>query len=66
MLEENTLKSANLTIRFCGKGVQPPMATATLLPVLVNSCPENFSTVDYFDVSIFLFCPLHIEICASI
>lgn len=50
MTEENTLKSGNLTIKFCGKGVQPPLANGKLLPVLVNACPDNFSTVDYFDV----------------
>lgn len=50
MTEENTLKSTNLTMKFCGKGIQPPMATAKLLPILVNACPDDFSTVDYFDV----------------
>lgn len=40
-------------MRFCSHREEPPKASAQLLPILINSCPDNFSTVDYFDVSIF-------------
>lgn len=47
-----TLKTGDITLKFCGKGVSPPPATTTLLPVLMHACPESFSTFDYFEVSI--------------
>lgn len=49
--EGNTLKLPELTLKFCGKGVSPPEPSASLLPVLMYSCPDSFSTVAYFDVS---------------
>ncbi|XP_055701269.1 biotin--protein ligase isoform X2 [Phlebotomus papatasi] len=49
MKTKNTLKATNLTVKFCGKNDQVPPASKILLPILVHSCPENFSTVEYFD-----------------
>lgn len=51
-LDQNILKLDNLTLQFCRKndGI-PPKATNLLLPILIHSCPEDFSTVEYFDVS---------------
>ncbi|KAK7790651.1 hypothetical protein R5R35_006543 [Gryllus longicercus] len=46
---DNTLRLPRLTLQFCGKGVEPGRATASHLPVLVHSCPANFSTVEYFE-----------------
>ncbi|GBP60675.1 Biotin--protein ligase [Eumeta japonica] len=40
----------NFTIQWCGRGenpAEPP--SANYLPVFVLECPENFSTVEYFD-----------------
>ncbi|XP_054272886.1 mucin-17 [Macrosteles quadrilineatus] len=45
----NTLKLPDVTLKFCGKGVSPPEASANLMPVLLYTCPESFSTVSYFD-----------------
>ncbi|KAG8273304.1 hypothetical protein J6590_023816 [Homalodisca vitripennis] len=45
----NTLKLPDLTLKFCGKGVSPPEASSSLLPVLMYACPDSFSTVSYFD-----------------
>lgn len=45
----NMLKQTDLSLKFCGKGVTPPDATASLLPVLMYSCPDTFSTVTYFE-----------------
>ncbi|GAB0088855.1 biotin--protein ligase [Sergentomyia squamirostris] len=50
MTTKNTLKSNKMTLTFCGKNDKVPTASETLLPILVHSCPENFSTVEYFDV----------------
>lgn len=50
MKQENILKTKNLTLHFCGKGVDPPEANAHHLPVLVYDCPKTFSTVEYFEV----------------
>ncbi|GLV38483.1 Holocarboxylase synthetase [Carabus blaptoides fortunei] len=48
-LVDNKLMLSKLTLQFCGKGVEPPVASSNLLPVLIHSCPENFSTVEYFE-----------------
>lgn len=52
MESENVLKFDKLSVKFCGKNVKPPMPEAHNFPILVHSCPEDFSTVDYFDVSL--------------
>ena len=49
---DSLLKLSHLNLQFCSaKGVEPPKATATLMPVLVHACPSNFSTIEYFEVS---------------
>lgn len=53
MLPNDILKSAKLEMQFCGgtsTNVRP--ASATYLPIMVHRCPENFSTVEYFEVNI--------------
>lgn len=50
-LEGDVLKLQNVTLMFCGKGVDPPEATAVFIPILMYSCPQSFSTVAYFEVS---------------
>lgn len=51
MAEPNVLQNSKLKLTFCARGIEPPKASAELLPILVDACPENFSTVDYFIVS---------------
>lgn len=51
MTEPNLIQNSKIKLTFCPRGKEPPKATAQLLPILVDSCPENFSTVDYFMVS---------------
>ncbi|XP_043652559.1 biotin--protein ligase isoform X2 [Drosophila teissieri] len=46
---DNVIATPNLTMKFCGKDDKPPMANNNVLPILIHSCPEDFSTVDYFD-----------------
>ncbi|XP_039490165.1 biotin--protein ligase isoform X2 [Drosophila santomea] len=46
---DNVIATPNLTMKFCGKDDKPPIANNNVLPILIHSCPEDFSTVDYFD-----------------
>ncbi|KPU79433.1 uncharacterized protein Dana_GF17255, isoform B [Drosophila ananassae] len=46
---DNVIATPKLTIKFCGKDDKPPVANNNVLPILIHSCPEDFSTVDYFD-----------------
>lgn len=60
MTEPNVIKNSKLKLTFCARGIEPPKATSQLLPILVDACPEKFSTVDYFIVSnIQPFCTFH-------
>lgn len=43
----------DITIQWCLRGETPSQPPShNFLPVYVYECPENFSTVEYFDVSI--------------
>ncbi|XP_017963393.1 biotin--protein ligase isoform X4 [Drosophila navojoa] len=46
---DNVIIMPKLSIKFCGKDDKPPAANANVLPILIHSCPDDFSTVDYFD-----------------
>lgn len=54
-ITENKLSTAKMNIQFCSKDVDPASPSETYLPVLVHSCPSNFSTVQYFEVIFYLF-----------
>lgn len=47
---DKKLVTDTLTVTFCGKEDDPGTANETHLPILVHSCPSNFSTVQYFEV----------------
>ncbi|RZF46367.1 hypothetical protein LSTR_LSTR011151 [Laodelphax striatellus] len=50
MDDSNTLKLAEIMVKFCGKSVtSPPEASSTFMPVLMYACPDSFSTVIYFE-----------------
>lgn len=49
--QNKTLKLESLSITFCGKGDDVPRATENVLPIMMHACPEDFSTLQYFDVS---------------
>lgn len=51
MDEHSTLKIDNMSVKFCGKNVDPPSPMSYCLPVMIHQCPDDFSTLDYFDVS---------------
>ncbi|XP_037730753.1 biotin--protein ligase isoform X4 [Drosophila subpulchrella] len=46
---DNVIATPKLTIKFCGKDDKPPVANNNVLPILIHSCPDDFSTVEYFD-----------------
>lgn len=47
---ENKLIGDKLSLIFCGKDDEPGPITSNRLPVMILSCPANFSTVQYFEV----------------
>lgn len=51
MDQDKVLKIDGMSMKFCGKNEEPGNARSNYLPIMVHSCPDDFSTVDYFDVS---------------
>ncbi|XP_029405948.2 uncharacterized protein LOC105225980 isoform X1 [Bactrocera dorsalis] len=47
--KSNIITTSKLTMQFCDKGDKPKSANTNVLPILIHSCPEDFSTVEYFD-----------------
>lgn len=48
------LNSRKLALKFCGLNESVPSASTNVLPILIHSCPTDFSTVEYFDVSLLI------------
>lgn len=46
----DTLKMPKLEIQFCKSSTVPRPASISFLPIMVYQCPDNFSTVEYFEV----------------
>ncbi|KAM7361646.1 holocarboxylase synthetase-like protein isoform 2-T2 [Cochliomyia hominivorax] len=46
---DNVLITTNLAMKFCGPDDKLPKVNSNILPILIHSCPEDFSTVDYFE-----------------
>lgn len=53
-IKNNVISNEKLTIKFCGKDEKHEAASASFLPIYIHSCPSNFSTVNYFEVSTYL------------
>uniref|UniRef100_A0A182PH07 LIM zinc-binding domain-containing protein n=1 Tax=Anopheles epiroticus TaxID=199890 RepID=A0A182PH07_9DIPT len=50
MSRPNVIQMSELTLQFCGKSDSTPNpATDSHLPVMIFHCPEDFSTVEYFE-----------------
>lgn len=46
-----SVKSGKLTMQFIGKNEEPTeKPSQTTLPILIHACPDDFSTVNYYDV----------------
>lgn len=50
------LNSRKLALKFCGLNESVPTASTNVLPILIHSCPSDFSTVAYFDVGFSFIC----------
>lgn len=50
MQPNDILKTKKLEIQFCNNLTDAKPASSTFLPVVVHRCPENFNTVEYFEV----------------
>lgn len=48
-LNETILRLPQLNLQFIFNKSEPLQATPALLPIYMHRCPDNFSTVDYFD-----------------
>ncbi|XP_022908041.2 biotin--protein ligase [Onthophagus taurus] len=48
-VRENRLNGEKLSLIFCWKDDEPGHATSSRLPIMVLSCPSNFSTIEYFE-----------------
>uniref|UniRef100_A0A2M4AKI4 Putative biotin holocarboxylase synthetase/biotin-protein ligase n=1 Tax=Anopheles triannulatus TaxID=58253 RepID=A0A2M4AKI4_9DIPT len=50
MARPNVIQTKDLTLQFCGKSDSAPgPATESHLPVMIVHCPEDFSTLEYFE-----------------
>lgn len=49
----NLIDTGKMRLQFIGKSETAPKANATFLPIMIHSCPDDFSTIEYFDVSFF-------------
>uniref|UniRef100_A0A182K7Q6 BPL/LPL catalytic domain-containing protein n=1 Tax=Anopheles christyi TaxID=43041 RepID=A0A182K7Q6_9DIPT len=50
MSRPNVIQMSELALQFCGKSDSSPNpATDSHLPVMIFHCPEDFSTVEYFE-----------------
>ncbi|XP_037897765.1 biotin--protein ligase isoform X2 [Glossina fuscipes] len=47
--QNNLIHTPKLTLKFCGPNENLPKPANDMLPILIHSCPEDFSTVDYFE-----------------
>lgn len=55
-LKNNIITGEKLSVRFYGKDELADPASDSFLPVYIHSCPVNFSTVNYFEVSTSIEC----------
>lgn len=46
---DNMIQTSKLCMKFYGKNETVPSAKTDVLPILIHSCPDDFSTIDYFD-----------------
>lgn len=50
MFENDVMSPSQLKLQFCGTTTKVAAASSSLLPIMLHQCPENFSTIDYFEV----------------
>ncbi|XP_066590488.1 biotin--protein ligase-like isoform X2 [Prorops nasuta] len=47
--QNDILKLPKLDIQFCGRKTTVQPATPNFFPVMIHQCPDNFSTIEYFE-----------------
>lgn len=52
----NIIDTGKMRLQFIGKNETAPKASSTFLPIMLHSCPDSFSTIEYFDVSCINIC----------
>lgn len=62
MQEGDILKTKKLEIQFCRGSAVPKSASSSFLPIMMHQCPDNFSTIEYFEVILryILYCLLKV------
>nr|XP_023018683.1 uncharacterized protein LOC111507580 isoform X1 [Leptinotarsa decemlineata] len=48
-IKEKRMECDKVSVKFCGKDEDPGSASSSFMPILIHSCPSNFSTVSYFE-----------------
>lgn len=46
---DNTIDNGKMILKFIGKNEKTLNATLNFLPIMSYACPDDFSTVDYYD-----------------
>lgn len=49
--ENDILETPHLKLQFCGNATKINPASPTCLPIMLHRCPDNFSTIEYFEVN---------------
>ncbi|KAK0094727.1 hypothetical protein PV326_010173 [Microctonus aethiopoides] len=47
--ENDILETPHLKLQFCGNTTKLHPASPTCLPIMLHHCPDNFSTIEYFE-----------------
>ncbi|XP_076681827.1 holocarboxylase synthetase-like protein isoform X3 [Andrena cerasifolii] len=49
MQQNDILKTSKLEVQFCRGSELSKSASSSFLPIMVHQCPDNFSTIEYFE-----------------
>ncbi|XP_011314628.1 biotin--protein ligase [Fopius arisanus] len=48
-IENDILEMSKIKLQFCGVTTKAVPASSSILPIMLHQCPENFSTIEYFE-----------------
>ncbi|XP_063990919.1 biotin--protein ligase isoform X1 [Diachasmimorpha longicaudata] len=48
-IENDILETSKIKLQFCGATTKAVPASSSILPIMLHQCPENFSTIEYFE-----------------
>lgn len=49
-IDNDILETSKIKLQFCRAATKPATASSSILPIMLHQCPENFSTIEYFEV----------------